>query len=146
MSKKDFNPKEETMIGKLPLHLWPSIATAYGCIGMLNGAAKYGRNNFRVAGGKATTYITATISHLYAWADGEECDPEDGVPNLAAALANIAILLEIRAADKLIDDRNIAGDYRTAIAHLREHVGRITELHKDKSPKHYTIQNIKDAE
>ena len=54
MSTKDTNPKDAIGSGKVPMHLWPSTATAVGSIALLNGALKYGRSNWRVAGVRAS--------------------------------------------------------------------------------------------
>ena len=106
---------------------------------MLNGALKYGRSNFRAVGVRASIYVDACKRHLDAWFEGEECDPDDGVPHLAAALSCIAIIVDAKAAGKLNDDRMLASKYREFIDTLTPHVARLQELHKARSPKHYTI-------
>lgn len=136
---KPTNPKDLIGSNKLPLHLWPSTATALGCIGMLNGMLKYGRSNFRAIGVRASIYVDACKRHLDAWFEGEECDPEDGVPHLAATLACLAILVDAQAAGKLNDDRMLEGGYREWCDALTPHVPRLKELHKDRGPRHYTI-------
>ena len=138
---KQANPKDAIGSNKLPLHLWPTTATAMGCIGMLNGMLKYGRANFRVAGVRASIYVDAALRHLSAWLEGEECDPDDEVPHLAAALSCIAIVVDARAAGKLNDDRMVAGGYRKLVDELTPHVKRLKELHKDRNPKHYTTED-----
>ena len=135
---KPTNPKDAIGSDKLPIHLWPATATALGSIAMLNGMLKYGRSNFRAVGVKTSIYIDAAKRHLDAFFEGEECDPDDGVPHLAAALACIAIIVDARAAGKLNDDRQIAGGYRQFVGELTPHVKRLKELHKDCAPKHYT--------
>lgn len=135
---KPTNPKDAIGSDKLPIHLWPATATALGSIAMLNGMLKYGRSNFRAIGVKSSIYIDAAKRHLDAWFEGEEHDPDDGVPHLAAALACIAIIVDARAAGKLNDDRQISGGYRKLVEELTPHVKRLKELHKDRSPKHYT--------
>ena len=136
---KESNPKDAIGSDKLPLHLWPATASAMGCIGFLNGMLKYGRANFRVHGIRASIYIDAAKRHLDAWFEGEECDPDDGVPHLAAALACIGIIVDAMAANKLNDDRNVRGGYRKLVGDLTSHVARLKLLHILKQPKHYTI-------
>lgn len=136
---KESNPKDMIGSNKLPLHLWPNTATAMGCLGFLNGMLKYGRSNFRVLGIRASIYYDAAKRHLDAWFDGEECDPDDGVPHLAAALACIAIIVDAQAAGVLNDDRAVEGGYRALVDRLTPHVARLKALHADKSPYHYTI-------
>lgn len=142
VSLKDTNPKDAIGSDKLPLHLWPTTATAAGSIALLNGALKYGRANWRHAGVRATIYADAIRRHLDAWLEGEEVDPDDGVPHLWAILAGTAILIDAKAATKLTDDRNTAGGYRDLVSESTAHVKRLKELHKGRSPKHYTIADL----
>ncbi len=138
-TSKPTNPKDIIGSDKLPLHLWPATATAVGCIAMLNGALKYGRSNFRAVGVRASIYQDAAKRHLDAWFEGEELDPDDGVPHLGAALACIAIIIDAEAAGKLTDDRMVAGGYAALKAKMTEHVKRLKDLHKARDPKHWTI-------
>jgi hypothetical protein len=142
VSLKDTNPKDAIGSDKLPLHLWPTTATAAGSTALLNGALKYGRANWRHAGVRATIYADAIRRHLDAWLEGEEVDPDDGVPHLWAILAGTAILVDAKAAAKLTDDRNAAGGYRNFVSESTAHVKRLKELHKGRSPKHYTIADL----
>lgn len=135
------NPKDVVGSNKLPLHLWPTTATAMGCIALLNGALKYGRSNWRAVGVRASIYVDACQRHLAAWFEGHECD-EEGVPHLAAALACLAILVDCQAAGKLRDDRQYPGGHAEFIASLTSHVERLKSRHADKSPKHYTIGDV----
>lgn len=141
MSTKETNPKDAIGSNKVPLHLWPSTATAIGSIALLNGALKYGRSNWRVAGVRASIYADAAKRHLDAWFEGEETDPDDGVDHLGAVLACLAILVDARAAGKLNDDRAVQGGYRKAIDVCTSEVTRLKELHAGKEPKHYTIND-----
>lgn len=142
------NPKDAIGATKLPLQLFPAEAIALGCLGMLEGASKYGRNNFIAGDGVvASIYVEAAKRHLDAWFAGEECAPDTGTPHLANALATIAILVKCIAHDKLIDDRDyspVAGGaaYRRFVDSLTPHVNRIKEMFKDKKPRHYTIGDI----
>ena len=138
---KPSNPKDLVGSGKLPLHLVPSALTAAASVAFLNGALKYGRSNWRVAGVRASIYADAAYRHLAAWFEGEEVDPDDGVPHLSAVLACVGIILDARAAGKLNDDRCVAGGYRALSDGLTAHVARLKALHAGKSPKHYTIED-----
>lgn len=134
------NPKDVIGRTKLPLHLWPATATAMGSIALLNGACKYGRSNWRVAGIRASVYVDALGRHMAAWMEGEETDAE-GVPHLSSALACLAILVDARAAGKLDDDRQYPGGYASLVDELTPMVKRVIESHSDKSPKHYTVKD-----
>lgn len=139
------NPKDAIGSTKLPLHLWPAEATALGCLGMLEGELKYGRNNMVAGEGViASIYIAAGMRHLLAWFEGEENAPDTGTPHLANALATIAIVVKCIAQKKLIDDRNYAplpgGQlYREFVDGITPHVKRLQVLFADKNPRHYTI-------
>lgn len=133
------NPKDTIGSNKLPLHLWPTTATAMGCIAMLNGALKYGRSNWRAVGVKASIYVDACQRHLAAWFEGSNTD-EEGVPHLGSALACLAILIDCEAAGKLRDDRQYPGGYARLARELTPHVERLRALHAGKNPTHYTSQ------
>jgi hypothetical protein len=139
---KATNPKDAIGSSKLPLHLWPATATAMGCIGLLNGALKYGRSNWRAAGVRASIYVDACKRHLDAWFEGEEVDPDDGTPHLSAALACLAIIVDAKAAGMLNDDRQFTGGYRQLVDELTGHVDRLKAHHAGKDPKHWTIADV----
>lgn len=137
---KPTNPKDLIGSSKLPIHLWPETATSLGCLGLLDGMLKYGRSNWREAGVRVTIYVDAARRHLAAYFEGEDVDPDSGLPHLAHALACLAILVDAGAADKLVDDRAYRGEgYRDLVTELTPHVERLKDKHADKTPKHYTI-------
>lgn len=141
VSSKPTNPKDAIGSNKIPMHLWPTTASIAGSLGMLNGMLKYGRSNFRAIGVRSSIYYDAASRHLNAWFEGEENDPDDGVPHLSAALACIAIIVDAQAAGKLNDDRMVGGGYRSFIDEMTNHVTRLKKLHGGKEPKHYTIED-----
>ena len=147
LNSKASNPKDMIGASKLPLHLWPTTATAMGCIGLLEGMLKYGRSNWREAGVRASIYVDACKRHLDAWFEGEEVAPDSGSPHLANALACLAILVDAQACGKLVDDRAYNGaGYRKLVEELTPHVAHLKDLFKDKSPKHWTIADNVAAE
>lgn len=136
---KNTNPKDAIGCNKVPLHLFPETARIMGAMGLLDGMLKYGRANWRKAGIRASIYYDACNRHLDAWFEGEDVDPDSGLPHLAHAIACIAIIIDAKAAGKLNDDRQVKGGYRKFINEMTKEVTRLKDLHKDKSPKHYTI-------
>ena len=146
MTKKDTilkntNPKDFIGGTKVPLHLFPETAAVFGALGLLDGMLKYGRSNWRKAGVRASIYYDACKRHLNAWFEGEDTDPDSGLPHLAHAIACIAILIDASAAGKMKDDRLYPGGYRKTINDMTKHVLRLSELHKGKHPKHWTIED-----
>lgn len=142
---KASNPKDIIGSDKLPLHLWPETATILGSLGLLDGLLKYGRGNFREIGVRSSIYYDAARRHLNAWFEGEDADPDSGLPHLGHALACIAILIDAGAAGKLNDDRQYPGGYRKLVTEMTPHVARLKEMHKDKAPKHYTIADAPEV-
>lgn len=141
MSTKPTNPKDIIGSDKLPLHLWPTTATALGCLGLLDGALKYGRSNFRAVGVRASIYYDATMRHLNAWFEGEEFDPDSGLPHMAHALACLAIIVEAQAKGNMTDDRMYPTGYRDLVSALTPLVAELKATHAGKDPKHYTIED-----
>lgn len=137
------NPKKQFGDKSIPLNLWPALASSYGALGLYNGKLKYGQSNFVATPVEASIYIAGAMRHLQAWAEGEEFDPADGVPNLGGVLANIAILLEARATGTLIDDRKLGSGYLKEREELKKIVASLQVLHADKSPRHYTLKDAK---
>lgn len=138
---KQSNPKDLIGCDKLPLHLWPETATVFGCLGLLDGALKYGRSNYRVIGVRASIYYDACKRHLNKWFEGEENDPDSGLPHLSHVIACVAILIDSKCAGKLNDDRMTPGGYIKLVDEMTPHVKRLKEVHKSKSPKHFTIDS-----
>lgn len=134
------NPKQSIGLSKLPLHLWSPLATAYGAVGLANGR-KYGEGNYKATPILMSIYLAATLRHLYAFIEGQECDEVDGTPHIAAILANMAIILEARSVGTMIDDRPMQGGYLKEAKKLTEICNRLNELHKGRDVHHYTIND-----
>lgn len=145
MDTKPTNPKGAIGSDKLPMHLWPETATMLGAMAFLEGGLKYGRMNWRAAGVKASIYYDALRRHINAWFEGEDVDPDSGLPHLAHALACIAIVVDAQAAGRFNDDRNVKGGYRQMIDELTPHVARLKKKYEDRDPKHWTIADSPDG-
>jgi hypothetical protein len=70
-----------------------------------NGARKYGRFNWRDHEVSATVYYDAAWRHLSAFYEGEDIDPESGLPHLAHVMACATIIMDAQAHGKLNDNR-----------------------------------------
>lgn len=143
---KPTNPKDLIGSSKLPIHLFPTTAIIHGALALLDGAAKYGRTNYRAIGVRASIYHDAALRHIQAWFEGEEVAPDSKVSHLGHALACIAILIDATEAGKLNDDRVVAGGYSAMVERLTPLVAEIKARHADKNPYHYTIKDKPDAE
>jgi Domain of unknown function (DUF5664) len=140
---KPVNPKDGIGNTKLPLHLWPTSATAHGSLALLDGMLKYGRLNWRGTDVRASVYVGALMRHAAEWMEGQTADPKSGLHPLAHALACIAILLDAEAAGTLVDDRNYPGGYAELAEALTPHVARLQALYADvKAPHHWTIKDV----
>ncbi len=135
---KPTNPKAAIGSGKVPMHLWPKTATVLGAMGLLDGALKYGRSNWRAVGIRASIYYDAIDRHMSAWFEGEDIDPDSGLPHLAHALASLAIIVDAIAGDRFRDDRMYHGGYRPLIDNLTPDVARLKKKHAKHDPHHYT--------
>jgi hypothetical protein len=136
-NEKPPNPKDMNATNKVPFHLWPETASAYGALAMAEGAMKYGRSNWRHSGAKASMYYDAARRHLNDWFEGKDID-ESGAPNLGGVLACVAILVDATEAGKLHDDRMYPGGYHGLTSRVESIVAQMRERHADKNPQHYS--------
>lgn len=103
---KPTNPKDAIGSKKVGLSAVPAqvvmeLGLALGC----EGAPRYGRHNYRIAGVRASVYYDAAMRHLMAWWEGEDIDPDSGLPHTVKAMACMAVLRDAQINNKLSDDR-----------------------------------------
>ena len=99
------NPKEAAGRQKPQLHLIPPVASILEAEVLALGAKKYVAYNWRGAGINVSTYISAMLRHIAAYADGEDADPESGVSHIAHVRACTAIMLDAISLNNANDDR-----------------------------------------
>lgn len=114
------NPKDAIGMRKPPLRLVPSAALIYMSRVMGLGASKYGPYNWRSNAVLRTVYLEAAMRHILQALDGEDVDPESGMPHEAHAAACMAIVLDALATGNLIDDRPTPGAAAALIDQLTE--------------------------
>lgn len=141
LDSKESNPKDAIGDKKVPLWLCSAVAKAHWALAQFAGMLKYGAWNWRVAGVRSSVYISALKRHIDAYESGEEYDPVDGTHHLGNIMACAAILLDARAAGKLIDDRPPSVGIRETYTFVEEVMARLREQYKDKAPTHYTIEH-----
>lgn len=105
MTSKDTNPKDAVGTRKVPLSTVPAPVMAEVGLAILEGARKYGRHNWRVAGIRASVYYDATLRHLMAWWEGEDVDPDSGLSHVTKAIASLVVLRDAMLRDNVTDDR-----------------------------------------
>jgi len=94
---------------------------------MLEGARKYGRHNYRVAGVRASVYVDAAMGHIAQWWEGEDVDPDSGLSHITKALATLVVMRDAMLNDKFFDDRPPKVKLSEIRADLQEKVNKIME-------------------
>jgi len=102
---KDTNPKDALGIERAPISTVPMNVILELGTAMLEGARKYGRHNYRVAGVCHSVYIDAVFRHLAAHWEGETIDPDSGLPHVTKAMAALAVLRDSMYGENDHDDR-----------------------------------------
>lgn len=102
---KESNPKDAIGIKRVPFSTVPAPVVAEVGLAMLEGAIKYGRHNYRAIGVRSSVYYDAALRHLTAWWEGQDTDPDSGLPHIIKALACLFVLRDAELVDKLVDDR-----------------------------------------
>jgi len=110
---------------------------------MLEGAAKYGRHNYRVVGVQSSVYYDATMRHLMDWWEGVDIDPDSGLHHITKAIASLVVLRDAMIQGMITDDRPPRS--REFYAHLNAKAGEILDRHADKAPRHYTEVSMLQA-
>lgn len=106
LSVKDTNPKDAVGTRK-----WRQYCTVPTTIiwelgvAMLEGARKYGRHNYRIAGVRASVYVDAAKGHIDQWWEGEDIDEESQLSHITKAVASLVVLRDAMIQDRWVDDR-----------------------------------------
>jgi hypothetical protein len=105
LNAKDTNPKDAVGTKKAPLSTVPTPVLLEVGLAMLEGARKYGRHNYRIAGVRGSVYYDACLRHLMAWWEGEDIDPDSGLSHITKAMAGLAVLRDSMIKGNWVDDR-----------------------------------------
>lgn len=139
---KPTNPKDLIAGTKIPFGLVPDTARIGLALAFLEGATKYGRFNWRIAGVLASVYRHAMERHMTKWWNGQDIDPVTKVHHLDNLMACCAIIRDAELYGMLKDDRPPAPD-RDAMARLVDASGAIVthlkELFKDSNPRQFVL-------
>jgi hypothetical protein len=136
-STKATNPKDAIGVRKAPLSTVPMGVIVEMGVGMLEGSAKYGRHNYRVAGVRSSVYFDALMRHMIDWWEGEDIDPDSGLSHVTKALCTLAVLRDAQMQGMVNDDRPPRS--ATFYPAMNAKAGETIDKHADKNPRHYTI-------
>ena len=102
---KETNPKDVIGMKKAPISTLSCPVLFEMGLGMLEGARKYGRHNYRAMGVSATVYYDAAIGHLMDWFEGEDIDLDSGMSHVTKAMTTLLVLRDSMLMGNWIDDR-----------------------------------------
>jgi hypothetical protein len=133
------NPKDMVGIRKSPMSTVPANVMAEVGVAMLEGASKYGRHNYRVAGVRASVYYDGTMRHLMSWWEGEDIDPDSDLSHITKAITSLVVLRDAMMQDMCTDDRPPKSkEFYEVLNQIASHT---IDKHSDKKPRHYTIDD-----
>lgn len=136
---KETNPKDEIGTAKVGLSALPWQVLLRVGLAMMEGAAKYGRHNYRASGVRASVYFDAAVGrHISAWWEGEDIDPDSGLHHIDKAIAGLMIMRDSMLQGNFVDDRPPRGR-GVDMGELNRQAEEVLKKHKDKKPRHYTI-------
>lgn len=138
---KPSNPKDAIGSKKLPMELVPDTINVEVALAFLEGALKYGRFNWRIAGVRSSIYAAAMKRHQAKWWNGENEDRATRVKHLASVIACAGILLDAELCGKLEDDRPPMCPISDLIDRADVRVAHLTALFAAHNPKQYTIDD-----
>ena len=123
---KETNPKDEIGTKKPRFYSGlPANVTKEVSIGMMEGAMKYGRHNYRMSGVRASVYIDAAIGHLFDYWEGQDIDPDSDLHHITKAIASLYVLRDAQLQNMCKDDRPPKSDVEGHKAHLQVVVDKL---------------------
>lgn len=103
--KDSTNPKDLSFGKKPPLSLVPPTAIVLISKAMEDGAKKRSPYNWRESKVSISQLLDKVLRHTYKFLDGQNNDEESGLPELAHAAADLAVLIDAIETDSAVDDR-----------------------------------------
>ena len=135
------NPKDMVGTRKAGISCVPQAVLAELGVAMLEGACKYGRFNWRVAGVRASVYLDALNRHIFQqwWDEGEDIDLDSQLSHITKGISTLVVMRDAMIQGMLVDDRPPRS--KPFMAELNQAAGAVIDRHTDKSPRHYTIDD-----
>lgn len=131
---KESNPKDAAATSRVPLHMVPDSLNIFAAMAFAEGDSKYIAYNFRVAGVRASVYVSALRRHLMRYFNGEWADKKTNVPHLASVAACTAILIDGHVTGLIQDDRPPSVDLSDCMDEAERVIAHVYEMNKDKRP------------
>ena len=138
--KKPSNPKDAVGVLKVPMSTVSAPVLAEIALGMLEGACKYGRHNYRMVGVRSSCYYDAALRHLMAWWEGQDLDPASGLHHVTKAITSLVVLRDAMLHGMCEDDRPPSRDV-DFIEAMNKQAAAVIEKHKKVNPRHFTIKD-----
>ncbi|KKN21677.1 hypothetical protein LCGC14_0923050 [marine sediment metagenome] len=129
--KKDTNPKDIIGMRKAPMSTLSCPVLFEMGLGMLEGARKYGRHNYRAMGVSATVYYDAAMGHLMDWFEGEDIDPDSGLSHVTKAMTALVVLRDSMLYGNWVDDRPLRNPNKLYKKHFNPKAEAIIEKYPD---------------
>jgi len=134
-ANKETNPKDAVGVKKPRLFSnVPANVIREVSIGMMEGARKYGRHNYRVAGVRASVYYDAAIGHINDFWEGEDIDPDSQLSHITKAIACLIVLRDAQLRGMCEDDRPPKSDVAGQRKELQKIVDNLFEKYPNPSP------------
>jgi hypothetical protein len=145
INEQSTNPKDRIGVTKAPLDLLPLVPQAHTSLALLDGACKYGMDNWREEKVAARVYVAACMRHLLKWLNGRNVDADNKtVHELGHAAACLFILMDAEACGNLIDDRIPANNSPEILDGMAADVVKILKRHgkyEEPTPKRSKMQS-----
>jgi len=141
---KPSNPKDSIGSKKLDMGLVPYTLMVSAALAFLEGALKYGRFNWRIAGVRASIYHGALLRHVAKWWNGQNYDRKTRVHHLDNAIACLTIIRDAELYGKLTDDRPPCPDpdaMAALIDSTEVSVAHLQGMFAGHNPHQYTIDD-----
>lgn len=132
--KKETNPKDAVGIRKVPMSCVSAPVVMEMALGMMEGARKYGRHNYRIAGVRASVYYDAAMRHLMLWWEGQDIDPDSGISHISKAMSALHVLRDAMMNEMWTDDRPPVFKNQEWVNDMNKKSSEIIDKYPDSKP------------
>jgi hypothetical protein len=141
---KDGNPKDNIGSRKVAFSVIPMTVLWELGNALSEGAYKYRRHNYRVAGVRASVYFDACVArHLAPWWEGEDIDPDSGESHITKAIASLTVLRDSMIKGNWVDDRPPKSDQALLLA-ANERAAALADKYQETAKPPHTELGIYD--